>query len=151
MITTSLAMEPSSKRRFPRLLASFSVVAALLIAIAATSAPRADAAPRPGENRFCEMRWLAPFGQSGDRCFAGDELWGRLLSVELKTYQRAGCVNYTGWYYEYYTGWVCTGNYSSTGINVPRDGGSYRGVIRNNNLTYSANFTGTEWCCYPYE
>jgi hypothetical protein len=150
MDTTMSCLDSGPSRRAGTLLASVVAAIALLVAIAAGPTPKADAAPQPGNNYFCQMQWLSPFGKSGDRCFAGRDLWGHNISIWVTTYQRAGCVNYAGYYYELYANWNCTGSYSETGITLPWDGGSYQGVIRNNNLNYSGNFSGRSYCCYPY-
>lgn len=145
-ISTSTATLPRQALK-PLLVAAAAV--ALILPIAGPAA-KAEASPSNGINHFCKQAWLAPYGQSGDRCFAGHDLWGHIYNVTLETSQRAGCVNYAGWYYELYTSWVCTGNNSATSIYVPSDGGSYQGVIRNNNLNYGGNFSGREYCCYFY-
>jgi hypothetical protein len=73
------------------------------------------------------------------------------VTVNVQTYERAGCVNYEGWYGELYRSWVCVGNNSATYVVVPEDGGSYIGVIRNNNLTYGGKFYAGYNCCWPYQ
>lgn len=98
---------------------------------------------------FCTGVWLQPFGQSGDRCGSGKESWARLQQVKLQTFTRAGCVNYHGWYGEYYEPWQCVGSNTWSIKQVPWDGGSYIGIIRNNNLSYGGNFSGTIVCCWP--
>lgn len=139
-----------NQRRAVRLLAGFIAAAALLIAIAAGPAPKANADLNGGVNYFCKDGWLSPYGQAGDRCFAGRDKWGHIHAVAIETKQRAGCVNYAGYYYELYTNWKCTGSYSVSELILPKDGGSYMGVIRNNNLSYGGTFSGREYCCYFY-
>jgi hypothetical protein len=110
----------------------------------------ASAEPSGGSHGFCTNAWLQPFGRSGDRCSAGKENWGHIMTVNLQTYERAGCVNYEGWYGELYRSWECTGNYSTAQVIVPHDGGSYIGTIRNNNLSYAGKFSAGFYCCYVY-
>jgi hypothetical protein len=138
------------RRRIAGAATSLFAALAILLAVAAGPAPKAAAEPANGYSYFCTNVLLAPFGQSGDTCFAGRDLWGHLIESAIWTQGRAGCVNYAGYYYELYTSWKCVGSNSSVGISPPRDGGSYQGVIRNNNLSYSGRFSGREWCCYFY-
>jgi hypothetical protein len=129
-----------------RLLALCGVVLVLFLGLWMTKGPVQQAS---AEN-FCTGVWLQPFGQNGDRCDAGKDNWGRILSVNIMTYQRAGCVNYHGWYGEYYRSWECFGNYSSGNIYVPPgDQGSYIGIIRNNNLSYGGKYNAGFYCCRP--
>jgi len=72
------------------------------------------------------------------------------MSATILTFERAGCVNYHGWYGEYYRSWACFGNYGAGTINLnPNDEGSYIAIIRNNNLSYGGKFNGGFFCCKP--
>jgi hypothetical protein len=129
-----------------RILILCGVVMTLLLGLWMTKGPVQQASAK----NFCTEVWLQPFGQSGDRCDAGKENWGHIMQVFVYTYQRAGCANYHGWYGEYYKSWWCVPNNSGGYISVPQDGGSYIGVIRNNNLSYGGKFSGNFTCCYAY-
>src|SRR5262249_26275486 len=111
---------------------------------------RASAEPNFGSHNFCSQVWLQPFGQAGDRCAAGHAEWGHIGSVTIVAYDRAGCVNYEGWYGELYRSWMCMPKGSNGVISVPQDGGSYDAVIRNNNLSFGGKFSGGYWCCWSY-
>ena len=146
----SLPPERQLRRRSVSAIVSLTAALAIFTAVAAGPAPKAAAEPPYGYYNFCTKVQLAPFGHNGDQCFAGHELWGHIGEVLVWTHERAGCVNYAGWYYELYDSWKCVGTNSSVATFAPRNGGSYQGVIRNNNLTYSATFSGRQWCCYFY-
>jgi hypothetical protein len=148
MITSSNA---ASERHLHRRTGSaLALLAALVLGLGLTMGPveGASAVATAGSHNFCTNAWLQPFGRSGDRCSAGKENWGHIMTVSLQTYERAGCVNYEGWYGELYRSWECTGNYSSTSVVVPHDGGSYIGTIRNNNLSYAGKFSAAFYCCW---
>lgn len=123
----------------------------ILVLLGAIGSPgEAQAAPNPGQNNFCSAVTLQPFGHNGDRCDAGNDNWARIASVTILTEARAGCANYHGWYGEYYRSWACFGNYGGGLIYVaPGDNGSYIGIIRNNNLSFSGRFWGGFYCCRP--
>jgi len=126
------------------------VLLAALLYLLAMGGPASKASAGVEEN-FCTEVTLSPYGHYGDHCYAW--VWQahvRLLSVKMMTYERAGCVSYAG--PEGYTvqdSWVCIGNYSQTLRYVRNDGASHRGVIRNNNLSYSGRFNAGQICCYP--
>jgi hypothetical protein len=130
------------------LIATFAVIT--VAAFLAGPLERASAEATGGSHNFCNSMWLQPFGHDGDRCSAGHENWGHIMMVSVQTYERAGCVNYQGWYYEYYRSWACGPSNATTWIEVPQDGGSYMGIIRNNNLSYAAKFSGGFVCCWVY-
>jgi len=127
-------------------IALFAVIALGLL----VSANRASAEPSPGSHNFCTTVWLQPYGSAGDRCAAGHSEWGHIGSVSIQTFERAGCVNYEGWYGELYRSWFCIPKETGGSISVPKDGGSYDGIIRNNNLSSGGNFRGGYWCCWSY-
>lgn len=126
----------------------FFAVALLAGVLSVSTVASAHADAPGGEHDFCTNAVLQPFGQSGDRCGAGHGAWGPIIWVAMWTTERAGCVNYEGYYGELYTNWTCYPNYSSGMIYVPHDGGSYDGIIRNNNLSYSGVFRGAYTCCW---
>lgn len=99
---------------------------------------------------FCNYVWLAPYGQGGDRC------WGpaqRALNwASVRTYERAGCVNIADVNNNLTQSWACGGAGSAPGyaaaVGIPIYPNSYyKGVIRNNNLSFGGRFTG-EMSCY---
>lgn len=129
-----------------RLLAILGVAMVLFLGLWMAKGPVQQASA--ASYNFCSNVWLQPFGQNGDRCSGGKESWGRILSVQINTQQRAGCVNYHGWYGEYYRSWECFGNYTNGAIYLnPNDQGSYIPIIRNNNLSYGGNFYAGYNCC----
>lgn len=129
-----------------RLLALCGVVLVLFLGLWMVQGPVQES--NAASHNFCSGVWLQPFGQNGDRCSAGKDSWGRILSVSIVTQQRAGCANYHGWYGEYYRSWECVGNYSFTTLFLhPDDQGSYIPIIRNNNLNYGGRFDGGYNCC----
>lgn len=136
--------EMNATGRGRMLLAAVAATIALCFALASGPVAKSDAAVI----NFCSSVSLAPFGQAGDRCFAGHDHWGHIMYSTIQTFERAGCVNYAGWYYELYASWKCVGKNSTTYIYVPNDGGSYQGVIRNNNSSYSGKFSGSYTCCW---
>lgn len=126
----------------------FLVTGVLSLGMAKGPIGLAQADVAPGNYDFCTKVTLQPLGKSGDRCGAGHAGWGHLLSVNIHTYERAGCVNYVGYYGELYRSWTCVPNNTYSYIVVPNDGGSYSGIIRNNNLSYSGKFSGVYSCCW---
>ena len=138
---------PAYKRGSISLVAAALVTLVMSLGLAKGPVEKANALPL-GNHAFCSDWWLQPFGRSGDRCAAGHNHWGRIMSVTIRTYTRAGCVNYEGWYGELYQSWNCYGNETYGSIYVPNDGGSYDGIIRNNNLSYTGKFGGAYSCCY---
>jgi hypothetical protein len=89
--------------------------------------------------------WLDPAWTGTYRCDSPDEVsgYGRDY-VWITTQERAGCVDYADVWHNLIDSWVCYSKYTELGgIKVRQDGGWYRGVIRNNNLTYRGNFRGT--------
>ncbi|HEY6730853.1 MAG TPA: hypothetical protein VI039_07505 [Solirubrobacterales bacterium] len=124
-------------------------IVALILFLGITAGPVDKAqAITPGTHGFCTNWWLKPFGQSGDRCAAGHDGWGKIGWVLITTHERAGCVNYEGWYGELYSNWACFPKGTSGYKMVPNDGGSYDGIIRNNNQSSGGYFDGSYWCCY---
>jgi hypothetical protein len=139
---------PRAEGRRP-LIAVCALLVMLALALGMIKGPIGKAeAISPGTHGFCLNWTLKPFGQAGDRCGAGHNHWGHINWVLITTNERAGCVNYEGWYGELYRSWACFGSSTSGYIIVPNDGGSYNGIIRNNNLSNSGRFSGSYRCCY---
>lgn len=97
---------------------------------------------------FCPVQgnwvWLDPAWTGNYRCDGPDSVsgYGR-DKVLLNTYERAGCVDYADVWHNLITSWVCFPKETFwNSITVRKDGGWYRGVIRNNNLSYAARFAG---------
>jgi hypothetical protein len=99
------------------------------------------------EGPFCERAYLQPYGHNGDRC------WGParagMESASVITYERAGCVDIANGSNELMFSWVCGSAGSAPGFAASiydfNHVGIYRkGVIRNNNLSFAAYFTGHE-------
>lgn len=99
---------------------------------------------------FCANVNLAPYGSYGDRCYAWEwEAHQRLALVGVTTHERAGCAtSAAGSGYDLKEPWACFGKETSgyQYVNVTNE--YRRGVIRNNNLTYSGLFTGFVTCCW---
>lgn len=131
-----------------RLLAILGVAMVLFLGLWVTKGPVQQASAYTSK-AFCQDVWLQPYGQGGDRCSAGKDNWGRIVQVWVHTHQRAGCVNYHGWHGEFYEAWQCVGSNTSSIKQVPQNGGSYIGIIRNNNLSYGGKFSGSYLCCWP--
>jgi len=132
-----------SVKRAPAWVSVVGLLLAICIAGLAAATPRASAVT------FCGGVTLAPYGQGGDRC------WGpsreSLNFAAVVTYQRAGCVNIASSSNVLLQSWVCGAAGSApqyaasvTYLQDPR--GFHKGVIRNNNLSYSATFSGNFGC-----
>lgn len=87
---------------------------------------------------------LDPAWTGNYRCDSPDNISGYGRDwVWINTYERAGCVDYADVWHNLKASWVCYPSGTELGaIQVRQDGGWYRGAIRNNNLTYAANFNG---------
>jgi len=111
--------------------------------LAASSPPRANAEGYAAA--FCGG-WLDPAWTGNYRCDAPDNVSGyNRTYVAVQALERAGCVDYADVWHNLITSWVCTPKETQVIISVRKDGGWYRGVIRNNNLTYRAQFSGSIW------
>jgi len=113
---------------------------------AAAKAPPASATTA---YNFCNVT-LAPYGQSGDRCYA----WGGgyLYGVDLVTYERSGCSTVSDGSGNLIQSWTCFPKGSSPAayeLHWVNDGVYRKPVIRNNNLSYSGHFAGAYGCFYP--
>jgi hypothetical protein len=108
--------------------------------------------PVPGASagNFCTEVNLTPYGHYGDRCYAWEwEAELGLAIVGVQTFERAGCVTYAAPNsYDLQDSWYCIAKNTAGWRGVRDDNQSHRGVIRNNNLTYSARFSGFQQCCY---
>jgi len=98
---------------------------------------------------FCDTPtgpvWLDPAWTGNYRCDGADSVSGYERDyVLLNTYERAGCLNYADVWHNLQTSWVCIPKGTEFGgrIDIRRDGGWYRGVIRNNNTSYGGHFKG---------
>jgi hypothetical protein len=122
------------------------LLAALIAAMAMYFA--AQPSPASAQNNFCEGAFLAPYGQGGDRC------WGpvhHLFGVGVVTGERAGCVDIADGSNNLLRSWNCGPANSVPGeaANMfwgSNDGVNRKGVIRNNNTSYSGYFYGIESC-----
>jgi hypothetical protein len=120
----------------------------MLIATMAFSAPKASAVTDLYYAHFCPEQgswmWLDPAWTGIYRCDGADSVSGyNRDEIMLTTYERAGCVDYADVWHNLITSWVCFPKETPYGTIIARkDGGWYRGVIRNNNLSYSARFAG---------
>lgn len=87
---------------------------------------------------------LDPAWTGNYRCDSPDNISGYNRDrIFINTYERAGCVDYADVWHNLITSWVCYPKWTELGsVAVRQDGGWYRGAIRNNNLTYAANFNG---------
>jgi hypothetical protein len=129
-------------------------VASILAATAATFALFFAASPQPAAAAgFCTNAWLSPYGQGGDRC------WGpakrALYRAEVITYERAGCVNIADGSNNLTQSWACGPSGSAPGyaaaVGIPiYPNFYYKGVIRNNNLSFSGKFSGFMVCYAAY-
>lgn len=141
-MTYSEAKSPIATGKVRVLLATIAVAVSMVFAIGAGPVSDAQA------TNYCWNSWLQPFGQNGDRCQSS--FWGKIYLSAINTHERAGCVNYNGYYGEYYRSWACfPSNFQNGYIEVPQDGGSYHAIIRNNNLSSAGHFDGWYACCYP--
>jgi hypothetical protein len=99
-------------------------------------------AAKAGEN-FCGVT-LQPYGHSGDRCYGASH---HIYGVNIVTYERAGCVDIANGSNELLQSWQCIGKESSGELQgIPNDGVNRKGVIRNNNLSFTGFFNGAEFC-----
>jgi len=117
---------------------------AAIVAIYAVVATQAPAVAHAGEG-FCDGVTLAPYGQWGDRCYAWEwQAHSELVWVTVRDFQRSGCADYAPQYSgELKSSWACfakeTWGYKWVS---PVTTTPYRGVIRNNNLSYNGTFDG---------
>jgi hypothetical protein len=109
-------------------------------------------APKAFATDFCGSSgspvWVNPYGQGGDRCW-GPARQG-LNWAAVRTYERAGCVSIAEGT-TLLTSWVCGAAGSSPGWIAEaykyNGGGSwYKGVVRNNNVSYGTHISGTHGC-----
>jgi hypothetical protein len=123
-------------------------LAGLLLAILMYGGMAVATAPKASATNFCEEVTLAPYGSYGDRCYAWPWESGRMWQVGVLTRERAGCVTTaaanSG---DLLEPWLCVGKESQIVRWIANDGRVRRGVIRNNNSTYSGRFTAFYSCC----
>lgn len=109
----------------------------------------ATATPAEATN-FCANVTLAPYGAYGDRCYAWPWESGKLIEVGILTSERSGCVTFSAQNSgDLLDSWSCAAKASGIYKYASNDGTIRRGVIRNNNLSYSGHFDGFYGCCYP--
>jgi len=130
-------------RSFASALCFLAITIALLGVLAANAATPAKAETLA--RTFCSG-WLDPAWTGTYRCDAPDSLSGyNRQNVGIRTVERAGCVDYADVWHNLITSWVCTPSNTEKIISIRQDGGWYRGVIRNNNLSYRGQFVGSIW------
>jgi hypothetical protein len=125
-------------------------VTALFAAIALFSASSlASVAEADSNEPFCTNVTLPPYGSYGDHCYAWTWEAKRYINVIINTQERAGCASYAAASgYDLQDSWVCFGKYTYGYRLVRNDGLLHRGVIRNNNLSFSGKFSGGQVCCF---
>jgi hypothetical protein len=64
------------------------------------------------------------------------------MRASVFTNERAGCVDYGDVWHNLMNSWSCTTSHSEKDMVIPKDGGWYRGIIRNNNTSSGGNFAG---------
>jgi len=137
MNQSAVVRNPLRFRYVTALFMTFAVVGILYLAVAV---PRASALVA-----FCDHVTLQPYGHSGDRC------WGPgnyLLNASVSTEERAGCVDFANSENVLLQSWVCGAKESHPAAYVyaVNDGKKRKGVIRNNNLSFTGVFIGNEVC-----
>ena len=120
----------------------------LLMLVFALAAAKASA----GGANFCTNAWLAPYGQGGDRCWGPSQRGTNQANVV--TFTRAGCVSIASGSNTLLTSWVCgaasSAPQTAATVYYNKDLEQFRkGVIRNNNLSYSGQFSGGQSCAWP--
>jgi hypothetical protein len=125
-------------------------IAGLLLALVMYCGMAAATAPKASATGFCVNATLAPYGAYGDRCYAWEwEAHPKLAIVGIATNERAGCAtSAAGNSYDLKEPWFCAGNYAFVSRYVDKTTEPRRGVIRNNNLSFSARFSGSMTCCW---
>jgi hypothetical protein len=119
------------------------VASAVLFGMSSAS-PVSNAKAVGFASNFCGG-WLDPAWTGTYRCDSPDSLSGyHRQNVMINTRERAGCVDYADVWHNLIDSWTCYPKWTELGgIKVRQDGGWYRGVIRNNNLSYKGQFIGT--------
>lgn len=134
--------------RHPVSLGVAGFVLAILMYVGMVSGPVSGASA--SGKAFCSNVNLPPYGSYGDRCYAWEwEAEPLLIFVGISTQERAGCVSYApANSYDIKDSWYCISKENYGYRIVTRNPAPTRGVIRNNNLSYSGRFTGQMTCCY---
>jgi hypothetical protein len=136
----ALVRDQSSRRGYGALLLAALLAAALAYFAVAPS-------PASAAVNICTNVTLQPFGHAGDRCFGP---MNNLFNSSVITFERAGCVSVANGSNEIIMEWRCGAAGSSPGaaalIFPPLDGVNRKGVIRNNNLSFTGRFQGAELC-----
>lgn len=130
----------SGRSRYGQLIVLLALLASCTVLILAPGA-KAENEESGIAYRVCNVS-LDPAWTGNYRCDAPDYASGYGLDwVFINTYERAGCLDYADVWHNLINSWVCFPKNTSLGsYSVRQDGGWYRGVIRNNNLTYSGQF-----------
>lgn len=128
-------------------------VAIVLGMLGATLLLASTFTPKASATEFCTNVWLAPYGQGGDRCW-GPSIQG-LSYGAIRTFTRAGCVDIADGNNNLLESWVCgaAGSAPSLAAEIwyQQDfTNNHKAVIRNNNLSFSAQFQGTYACSYSH-
>jgi len=127
-------------------------LAGLVVAIVMYGGAAFGNVPQASAEPFCANVTLQPYGHYGDRCFAWVwEAHPYLAIVGIETNERAGCVTSAAGEYDLKESWYCISNNNFGEKYVQNTSEPRRGVIRNNNLTYSGRFSGGQLCCWPHE
>lgn len=131
-------------RRPKIILALGGAILAICLMFILSSAPSASAV-----EVFCGESTLKPYGQGGDRCF-GPATSG-LDFAAVVTHERSGCVDFSDTSNNLKASWVCGAAKSAPGLAAEigwsgAPGVYFKGVIRNNNESFSALFAGREKC-----
>jgi hypothetical protein len=123
----------------------------LLAIVAATVALSFSMASGPVSQahaeEFCGRVWLQSYGDywGRDRCNSNTWIWPAYVVVQ--TYERAGCVDAMDPNFQLFTNWACTGPNDVKQILMDQGHRAGVGIIRNNNLSNPAFFSGnqTSW------
>lgn len=142
MPTPDLLRPGVPRQRLARLVSIPVIALALLAGMWAASLPLAKADFNRAAGFQCGK--LDPAWTGNYRCDSPDNISGYNRQwVFINTYERAGCVDYADVWHNLITNWVCYPKGTELGsVKVRQDGGWYRGVIRNNNLSSAGNFNG---------
>lgn len=142
----SLASDEQGARR--KASALFAMLIAIAAAIAMMTGPVSSASANPSKE-FCNHAQLQPYGHANSECdqYIGEAAPYFLIGVQ--TFARAGCERVTGYNGEPITEWACTGANSLKATYTSNNpSAQYRGAIRNNNMSFTAEFSGFTGCCW---
>lgn len=138
-----MTVSSPQRRKLAQMFAAFAVALLACFCLSLISSPPASAENEESgiAYRVCSG-WLDPAWTGNYRCDAPDYASGYGLDwAYIQTHERAGCVDYADVWHNLINSWQCYPKNTELGsIAVRQDGGWYRGVIRNNNLTYGGQF-----------